>query len=268
MKSIQYVSNPLSDLASVPSAIVYYGTPCCSLRCCVPCSCLFCNCDCNDYYNYTTLINVGGANKCLFKNLTTLNCSLFSTDKVARFSSCKSFAVSSYDEYSAKEGGSLCSQMVKEPGCIFCELCSLLLDVFITSENRLAGIVKYIGKCEAFCNYCFKCGCCKCSGGDCCYDYYYCCEICSPSKETLFIIYLRKCSYSCFPIDCCNEIVFIIKTPDGANVGDIRGTRNCCNLCGACGANFTYTINFPHGSTPEIKLTIINAVISIDLFKL
>jgi hypothetical protein len=269
MKSIQYINDPLVDLAKVPSAIVYYGTPCCSLRCCVPLTCLLCACGtCDDYYNYTTLINVGGVQKCLFKNIAKLNCSICGFDKATRFAYCKSLSFSSYDEYSAKEGGVQIAEMFKEPGCIICDICSLFLDVNISSENRLAGIVKYRGRCDAFCDNCCKgsdccCGLCK---GDCCYKYYYCCEILGPSKETLFIIYLRKCCLSCVPIDCCNEINFTIKSPGGANVGEIKGTRNCCNLCGIFGTNFTYTINFPYGSTPEMKLTIINAVISIDLF--
>ena len=260
LKKLNYSNNPLNDLASASSVIVYYGTPCFNLRCCIPLSCLKCNCTCDDYFNYTTLIN-GRPQKFLFKNIAKLNCSICSLDKVSRFANCKSYSLSSYDEYS-KEGGVQIVEMVKDPGCILFGICALYLNVFISSENRLAGIVKYRGCCEAKCKE--SCQCKRC--GNCCYDYFYCCEILSPNKETIFIIYLKKCCLSCVPVDCCDEINFTINNAKGDEVGTIKAKRGCCNSCGICGTNFTYTINFPGGITPEIKLTIINAVISIDLF--
>ena len=59
---------------------------------------------------------------------------------------------------------------------------------------------------------------------------------------------------------------FAIKNASGAEVGAIQLKRTCCVCCGLRGKNATYTITFPADATPEMKLTIINAVISIDMF--
>ena len=273
MKALEYLNNPLNDLASVNSAIVYYGTPCCNLRCCVPLCFLSCNCNCDENFKYTTLIDKGGpAKQFLFQNIATLSCSVLGCDKVCRYKTCRSLTYSSYDDYSNQAGVELC-EMIKEGGCTMCGLCSLYFPVVFSSDKRVAGIVKYRGYCDECCKNCCKgSGCCSkicqiCQ--DCCYEYFYCCEVCTPQKETVYEIYIRKCCLSCVPIDCCNEIIFTIKTPGaGANVGEIKAVRNCCNFCGLFGTNFTYTINFPAGCTPDLKLTIINAIISIDLFVL
>lgn len=274
MKTLQYLNNPINDLAKAPSAIVYFGTPCCDLRCCVPLSCLKCVCSCEDNYRYTTLINNGsGVSQFLFKNWATLSCSILGLSKECRYKTCRSLTFSSYDDYE-NDGGTQFCEMVKNTSCTCFGLCSLLLNVVVTADNnRLAGIVKYRGYCEELfsCKDCCKarrscCAECVRMCQDLCYDYYYCCEILSPSGQTVYYIFLRKCCLSCVPVDCCNEIIFTIKAPDYANVGEIKATRNCCSLCGACGTNFTYSINFPEGAIPDLKLTIINAVISIDMF--
>ena len=127
----------------------------------------------------------------------------------------------------------------------------------------MAGIVRYVGCCDAFCS-----GCCK-STTSCicnCYNYYYCCDVMTPQRDLVYTIYLKRCCISCCPLDCCGTIDFAIKNVGGAEVGHIQLTRTCCVCCGLRGKNATYTINFPPEATPEMKLTIINAVISIDMF--
>ena len=264
LEKATFIENPLKELASSPTAIVYFGTPCCTLKCCIPCNFLKCNCDCGDYYAYNTLTVNGDVQKYLFKNLARLNCSIFCTDLINRFDYCKSISLSSYSQYSS-DAGVEGAEMVKENNCVLFGICSYYLDVFTKPDNKLAGIVEFRGCCGELCNGTSSCNICKnCS--DCCYDFYYCCDILSPNKEIVYTIYLRKCCLSCFPIGCCNVLNFTIKTPDGTNVGEIEGKRNCCSFMGICGSNFTYTIQFPGNSTPELKLTIINAVIAIDIF--
>lgn len=269
IQKMNYINSPLSELAAAPSAIVYIGTPCCSIRCCVPISCCCnCVCDCADYYRYNTLINANGVQKFLFKNITKINCSICSTDKVSRFDSCKSFALSSYDQYSADDGGVLFSEMVKDSCCTCFGLYDMDFKVNIPNENRMAGIVKFRGCCSIWCSECCKSrGCCSCCK-DCCYDYFYCCDILGPNAEQIYTIYLRKCCLSCIPTDCCGYFRFSIQNQSGSEVGFIEAYRNCCNLCGICGTSFTYSINFPPDASPELKLSIINGVIAIDLFRL
>ena len=265
IEKVAFIENPLNELASSPTAIVYYGSKCCSLKCFIPCSCLFnCDCDCGDKYAYNTLAVKGDLQKYLFKNIARLDCSICCTDLINRFDYCKSFSIASFDQFST-DAGVETVEMIKEKNCVCCGICSYFLDVLTKPDNRLAGIIEFRGCLSDCCKG--NEGCCSflknCS--DLCYDFYYCCDILSPNKESIYIIYLRKCCLSCFPVGCCGVVNFTIKTPDGTNVGEIEGKRNCCNLCGICGANFTYTIQFPENATPEMKLTIINAVIAIDI---
>ena len=88
----------------------------------------------------------------------------------------------------------------------------------------------------------------------------------TPQRALVYTIYLKRCCISCCPLDCCDTIDFAIKNASGAEVGAIQLKRTCCVCCGLRGKNATYTITFPADATPEMKLTIINAVISIDMF--
>lgn len=267
-EKVVYVDNPLNELASSPTAIVYFGTPCCTLKCCVPCCLIRCNCDCGDYYTYSTLTVKGDEQKYLFKNVARLKCSILCTDLINRFDYCKSMSLTSFDQI-LSDAGVETVEMIKESNCVLCGICSNFFDVIIKTENRLAGIVQFRGCLADCCKGCCKgggcCSICKnCS--DICYDFYYCCDILSPNKDLVYTIYLRKCCLSCVPAGCCNVLNFTIKAPDGTNVGEIEARRNCCTFCGICGTNFTYTIQFPGNATPELKLTIINAVIALDIF--
>ena len=82
----------------------------------------------------------------------------------------------------------------------------------------------------------------------------------------MYSIYLRRCCITICPTDCLNSLTFTIRSPGGEDVGKIEMRRNCCNCCGLFGKSCTYTIIFPNDATPDLKLTIINAVISIDMF--
>lgn len=283
IQKINYIEKPLGELASAPSAIVFIGEPCCSIKCCVPISCVCsCVCDCADYYRYNTLTNVNGTQKFLFKNVGKLKCSLCSTDKISRFENCRSLALSSYDQYSSKEDGTLVSEMVRDPTCSCFGLYNVDLNVNMPNENRLAGVIRFKGICSDLFKDCCKCsdgcscscfGCCKKSSGccsncgdDCLYDYFYCCDILNANKELAYTIYLRKCKLSCIPVDFCGYLRFSIKNVSFSEVGSVEASRNCCSLCGLLGTSFTYNIDFPSNCSPELKLTIINGIMAIDMF--
>lgn len=273
IQNMKYISNPLAELANSPSAIVYYGSPCCSLKCACNCLCKF-NCDCGDNYIYSTLIPTNGEQRYLFKNLARLDCKICSSDKKTRFSFCKSFNLTSFEQFSLNDLAET-SEMVKENNCIICGCCSYFLDVFTRPNNQLAGIIQYRGiandcckcKCDC-CWFCKKCNCfckkCNCQC-DLCHDYYYVCDILSNARQLVYTIYLRRCCLSCCPTDCFDHLSFVIRSGD-VNVGSIELKRNCCNCCGLMGNYCTYNINFPADAPPELKLTIINAVISMDIF--
>lgn len=268
LKALQYINDPLNDLASSPSAVVYYRTPCCDMRCCFP-TCGGSDKCCDSTYKYNTLVKVGGGKKYLFSNFATLSCVGCMEN---RFEKCTSYTYSNYEEYSSNKGLPYC-EMVVEPGCRFCRCCSLFLNVFIRNQNQnnLIGNVEFRGKCKECCS-CDDtrntwCGCCG-DKENFCYDFFYCCEILSPEKKVIYFIYLRLCCIQCYPYECCDKVEFSIKADGGKKVGNIMGIRNCCYCYGICGTKFSYTIDFPADCTPELKLTIINAVIAIDLLLL
>lgn len=255
IKTIENNNNPLNDLTNAHSAIVYYGHGCCKLRCCTPCNCS-CENICEDIYKYNSLVKIGQVQKFLFTNLAYLGCGY---NKLCRFKKVSNLTFSSYNDYCINNGIEF-SRMEKRPGCIVLGLCGLYFNVYLINENRLAGIVKFRGKCED-CFYCKD----SCKGCCTCYDYYYCCDILNHEKNQIYSIYMKKCCLSCYSYDCCDEVNYEIHIGD-KTVGTIICKRNCCPCYGICGAKCVYTINFPSGCSPELKLTIINAVISIDLF--
>ena len=259
IQAIQYISSGIDELRASPTAIVYYGADCC--KCQGACCCVFkCSCDCGDNYLYNTLVCNGGVTKYLYKNLGRLDCKICAADNMARFAYVKSFNVGSYAQIGT-EGGTEFVEMTREPNCIFCGICSYFLFVNIKSENRMAGIVRYRGCCDALCS-----SCCKSSGCCNCYNYYYCFDVMTPQRDLVYTIYVKRCCLSCLPLDCCGEIDFAIKNASGNEVGAIHASRTCCVCCGLRGKNVTYTITFPPDATPEMKLTIINGVISFDIF--
>lgn len=255
VQKMNFISSPLGELASSPTAIVFIGTKCCSLRCPVSC--------CGEYYAYNTLTNVNGVQKFLFKNIARLNCSICSSDRISRFDSCKSLALSSYDQFTAPDGGIVFSEMVRNPGCLCFGCCTVGFNVNIPNENRLAGVVQIKSCCKICCSDCCKPKpCCK----DCCLNVIYCCDILNASNQEVYSIFYVKCCCSCAPNDWCPHFTFLIRDPNHNDVGRIEAEKNCCNFCGLCGINYTYNIIFPADATPELKLTIINAVVCIDLF--
>lgn len=263
VEKMNFIKNPLDELANAPSAVIFINLKCCSIRCCIPITCC-CSCSgvCADFFRYNTIINTNGVQKYLFRNIAKIGCSICTTDKLSRFENCKSMALASKDQYSELDGGELFSEMVKDGGC-FCCCCSVNFKVNIPGENRVAGIVKKRGCCSLWCSECCKeKKCCQ----DCCQATIYCCDILNANEEQFYTIYLIKCCCSCTPVDWCPHFTFMIRDQANNEVGRIDAERNCCNFNGICGNNFTYNIFFPANATPELKLTIINAVISIDLF--
>jgi len=264
IEKMSFLENPLNVLESAPTAIVSYKNKCCDLRCCIPISCCCtCICDCKDTYEYNTFTRSNEKKIFLFKNLATIKCSVLTTDKLCRFDNCKSLALASLEKYK-QNVGVVISEMVKEPGCSCFGLFTNYLNVNISTENRMVGIVQFRG----CCSFCCKGTCCYlcklCLNG--CYEYYYCCDILLPNKSLVYTIYARKFCLSCIPLDCCGYIRFSIRNANKKEVGIIEAKRNCCNFCGICGNSCTYTIIFPSDANLDLKLTIIKAVIAIDLF--
>ena len=119
-----YIENPLVELANSPTALVYYGAKCCTLRCCVPCHCICdCICDCADYYKYNTfIINNLGQQKYLFKNIAKLKCNICCTDVYNRLEYCKDFSMASFDQFKT-DSGIETAEMINESDCILFGIC-------------------------------------------------------------------------------------------------------------------------------------------------
>lgn len=256
-----YINNPLSELASSPSAIVFRNTLCCPIK-----WKYFC---CGNFYPFTTLLNDGVTQKFLFKNLGLTECSVCPGDTLRKFSSVKSFSLSSYDQYSSKEDSGLeFSEVIREPGCVCQGCCSIYFDVNLKAENKLAGMIKYWGCCEdCCCNCCCgdkkekgeeKSKCCDCK--DCCHVLNHYGDIIDGSKQFKYALYYRDCCCSFLP--SCGIYLYVLRDSNGNDVGRIEGRGRCIPICGD---TLTYTITFPLDATPELKLTIINAVMLMDM---
>ena len=190
IEKVIYIDNPLNELAISPSAIVYYGVSCCTLKCYCPMKC-----DCSDYYPYSTLTVNGGVQKYLFKNTVKLDCDICGClDLFNRFAYCKSFSINSFNQYSS-DAGVETVEMTKENNCICCNICAHYLDVRTKPDNNLVGIVQFGGGC---CRKTRKCCDCK----DMCYDFFYCCDILASNKELVYTIFLKKCCITCYPVGC------------------------------------------------------------------
>ena len=263
IKGIQQINDPLNELASAQQAKVFYGSSCCGSGSSCKCKC-DCKCECTSDYCcpdikilYNTSIKTGNVEKYFFKNLANLAlCGLGADCKLKKISD---ITLSSPNEYALR--GTVFSEAIKTSGCSFCRCCELQLDVFISNENRLAGVVKFRGPCDDYC------GCTDCCKTEClsCYKYFYCCEILDHNRNNVYNIFIRQCCLSVCPVDCCGNIDFAIKDSSRDTVGEIKCNKDCCPCCEF---KCIYDITFPPNSTPENKLTIINAVIAIDLFYL
>ena len=262
LQNMTYISNALTELASSPSAIVFRNTLCCPIK-----WKYFC---CGNFFPFTTLVNDGVTQKFLFKNLGLTQCSISPGDTLKKFASIKSFSLTSFDQYSSQDNGLEFSEVIKEPNCCDCQgCCSLYFDVNLKAENRLAGMIKYRGCCE---DSCFNC-CCgekKEKGGeerkccDCCKD---CChilihygDIIDGNKQFKYALYFRDCCCSYLPN--FGTYLYVLRDANQNDVGRIEGRGRCIPLCGD---TLTYTITFPLDATPELKLTIINAVMLMDM---
>ena len=273
IQEIPYISGGLTDLANSPAAVVYFHAPCCALKC--PCAFLCkCNCtDCGENFFYNTLVLNNGDIKYLYRNQGRLDCKICGCDPFARFAYVKSLNLSAYNQIN--EGvGTESVEMTKEDTCLFCGICSAFLPVTTKPDNTRVGYVKYKGFCEDFCkNLCLPCiRCfelcknCPCNPCNLCCDYFYVCDVCNPDKNVVYTIFLKRCCLSCLPFDCLEKLTFVIRNASGNEVGQIDLRRACCVCNGLRQRNCTYTITFPPDASPELKLTIINAVYSIDMF--
>lgn len=247
IQNMTYISNALGELASAPSAIVYSSSLCCPLKCRYFC--------CGNLYPYTTLVNDGVTQKFLFKNLGVTKFSICSGDQLAKFHSISSFSLSSFDQYNT-DGGLLFCDLIKEPGCSCCGCCSVTFDVNLKTENRVAGYVQLRGCCSECCKKKDDTPCCK----DCCHITPHMGDILDNNKQFKYAIYYRTCCLCCIPD--CGIYKFVIRDSNGNDVGRIEGRGNCFPLCGD---SLTYTITFPLDATPELKLSIINNVMLMDL---
>ena len=284
IKNMKYISQGLDELRSSLTAIIYTSSPCCSPHIPIPLGCILnLSADCGLSSTYNTLVLNNGEAKYLYKNFGRLNFKICATDLMSRFAHLKSYNLSSYDQISS-DLGKESVEMLKEDNCVFFGLCSNIFSVSIKPENKTVGFVRYKGILDECCKFsCCTCLCdcslcknccinCKNCCTNCCdlcnifFDYYYCCDILSSDRQVVYTIFLKRCCISCFPLDCLGSISFVIKNAVGVEVGKIEMRRICCDICGTRGKNSTYTMNFPLDATPEMKLTIINAVISIDMF--
>ena len=257
IQKMPYINNTLEELASSPSAIVFRNTLCCPIK-----WKYFC---CGNIYPFTTLLNDGVTQKFLFKNIGLTNFSICSGDQFTKFSNIKSFSLSSYDQYSSTENNGLeFCELIKEPGCKCCGCCSYYFDLNLKADNKLAGMIKYYGLCDDCC-CCSKkekgeekTRCCDCR--DCCHTLIHYGDIIDGDKNFKYALYYRDCCCSFLP--SCGIYLYILRDTNGNEVGRIEGRGRCIPLCGD---TLTYTITFPLDATPELKLTIINAVMLMDL---
>ena len=219
VKGIQQINDPLNELASAQQAKVFYGSTCCGSESSCKCKC-DCKCECTCDYCcpdikilYNTSIKTGDVEKYFFKNLAYLAlCGLGADCKLKKISD---ITLSSPNEYALR--GTVFSEAIKTSGCSFCRCCELQLDVFISNENRLAGVVKFRGPCADYC------GCTDCCKTEClsCYKYFYCCEILDHNRNHVYNIFIRQCCLSVCPVDCCGNIDFAIKDSSRDTVGEI-----------------------------------------------
>jgi hypothetical protein len=211
--------------------------------------------------------------KYLYRNQGRLDCKICGLDPFARFAYVKSLNLSAYNQIN-EGAGTESVEMTKEDTCLFCGICSAFLPVTTKPDNTRVGYVKYKGFCEDFCkNLCLPCiRCfelcknCPCNPCNLCCDYFYVCDVCNPDKNVVYTIFLKRCCLSCLPFDCLEKLTFVIRNASGNEVGQIDLRRACCVCNGLRQRNCTYTITFPPDASPELKLTIINAVYSIDMF--
>ena len=133
----------------------------------------------------------------------------------------------------------------------------------------MAGMIKYRGCCEdSCCNCCCGekkekggekrtcCDCCK----DCCHILKHYGDIIDGNKQFKYALYFRDCC--CTYLPNCGIYLYVLRDANQNDVGRIEGRGRWFPYCGD---TLTYTITFPLDATPELKLTIINAVMLMDM---
>ena len=252
-------NNPLDELVSISSVNVVNKFLSCCAKCCIPICCC-----CSDEFKYETS-SING--KRIFMTEGKLSCKIGSNAKISNFDHCKSYSLLSSQQKSSYKEQTLFCEIHKEYKCSCCGTSELKLKVVIPSENnKLVGIIKFENECcqteeggdleccGINCSELVEC----CKGEECCYEHDKCCTIYNHEKKLEYIIYLKKCGIVLF--NCCGDRELIIKNNKKKKVGKIKISK----ISGICDTKYKFNITFPE-TTKELKLTIINAVIAIDM---
>ena len=252
-QKITFLTNPLSHLADTTLVIVICKKPC--FTCCRAV------CPYKDYYS--TVIRTNEGWQYLFNNVLSIGCTLCPAGLYCRWKGCESKIVSSAQDIEQNEGTSF-ANMIKDKACSLGDCCDKYFLVNDFQEEKTHGIIKLRGICDR----CSKCKCCKCKCilcqcGEClcnkdCHDYFLACDILNQGKEIKYSIFLQKCCCDCCYDGKCSPIKYAIKNNSGMTVGRIEGYPNCLEC------NYVYKIRLSDEASPEIKLTIINAIFVID----
>ena len=263
IQNLNKISNLLDQLASARSVNISNTSISCCARCCIPICC-------SDNYEYITSIE----DKVLFKSRGELSCKISSTDRLSNFKSCKSLSFS--QENPLNNERTLYCEMVKVSDSLCCGCGKVEFEVNKPNNNdNIFGKIIFDDECSDNANFCDSCECNKaecceikdsCLGKGCCYEKDDICDIYDSNKNKVYTICLIK--YPLFPINFCCVPQFVIENNSEKEVGEIINiSKNCCSFCGISGINYRYNIKFPSDpeATPELKLTIINALMLIDM---
>ena len=308
-KDFIYAQDPLKELSISTSAIIHkkyeckdYARYCCTSETC-------------HSHTYNIFLRIKSGIKYLLKinsKIDSCFCVCGLINEPAKFNN---FSIQSYEQFSSNNG-KFYAEIDKDGRCC-CTCRSILMDVNLIIENRLAGIIKIRGcddcclctccqcigiDCSCFdCDNCCNCdnccksdNCCKCDNccicgisccgdscnccdcdnccicGNCCYRKLYTCEILDSNKELRYFIlfYICNCTFLCCKCvrKCCG-LKFIIT--DRSMENEVGSIEEIDMILGEFfNDSDTYNVIFPMDASPELKLTIINAVSVIDTFLL
>lgn len=271
-KDFIYAQDPLKELSISTSAIIHKKRECKDYaRYC-------CTCDTCHSHTYNIFLRVKSGIKYLLRiNSKIDSCCCFSglINQSAKFNN---FSIQSYEQFSSNNG-KFYAEIDKDGRCC-CTCRSILMEVNMIIENRLGGIVKIRGcddccfctccQCICFDCMCVPCCCDCCNCRDCCYRKIYTCEILDSNKELKYYIFFYVCKcilLSCKCVRKCCGLKFIIT--DRSMENEVGSIEEIDMILGEFfNDSDTYNVIFPMDASPELKLTIINALSVIDTFLL
>jgi hypothetical protein len=247
IQKLNISNDPLNELDSIPSINVVNTSLSCCAKCCIPICCC-----CSDNYKYN-ISSINGKN--IFESNGQLSCKICSTEKISNFDFCKTYSLLSSQQNSSNKEESPFCQMIKVKNSICCGIGKIYFEV--KSKEKVFGKIVFGNNCSEN----VHCG----EKEKRCYENVKYCDIFEPNKKQkkgklLYTIYLRK---YIAPFNRCMKSKLIIKNNSGKIEGEIKISKSC-NFYGMCKDNAKYSIIFPK-TTPELKITIINAVIAIDM---